>query len=168
MSPFCKPVILDNNCIVNFYFAESLKSILTLWPPGTFKIPERVLAEASNWHEHGKEVCQIIKELTDARIVEIIIINDHSDEEVSAYIQLKLAPPVLGSGEAESIAIASTRNYIIATDDLVATERCKIMFPSIEVITTADIFKMAKSDDLLKESQVDRIWKLIRKKRTKV
>ena len=167
MSPFRSSIILDNNCISNFFYAESLKAILTFWPPGTFKIPQRVLNEASNWHKHGKEVCQIIKELTDNGVIEIININDDSDAEVNAYVQLRLAVPVLGEGESESIAIASNRNYIVATDDEIATERCNKMFPSIEVITTADIFKMAKSDGLLEESQIDEIWKLIKRKRNK-
>jgi len=167
MSPFCKPVILDNNCISNFHYAESLKSILALWPAGTFKIPQHVVAEAARWHEHGEEVCKIIKELADSCIVEIISIDDKSDDEVNAYMQLKLAAPVLGDGESESIAIASNRNHIVATDDGIATERCNTMFPSVEVITTADIFKMAKSDGLLQESQINKMWRLIKQKRRK-
>lgn len=167
MSPFHKPVILDNNCVSNFYYADSLRLILTLWPPGTFKIPLRVYNEASNWRQHGKEVCDIIRELADNNVIEIVNIDDDSDAEVNCYIQLRLAAPVLGEGESESIAIANSREYIIATDDRLATERCKGLFPSVEVVTTADILKMAKSDGLLKESEIDQIWKLIKLKRSK-
>jgi len=167
MSPFHKPVILDNNCISNFYYADSLRSILTLWPRGTFKIPLRVHNEASNWRKHGKEVCDVIRELADNNIIEIVDINDDSDTEVGCYMQLMLAAPVLGAGESESIAIAKSRKYIVATDDGLATERCKDLFPSVEVITTADILKMAKSDGLLKESEINQMWELIRLKGSK-
>lgn len=167
MSPFQKPVILDNNCISNFYDAESLELLLNLWPPGTFKITQHVLTEAGNWYEHGKEVCQIINKLTDSGIIEIITIDDDSEDEVNAYMQLKLVPPVLGSGESESIAIANNRNFIMATDDRIATKRCNEMFSSVDIVTTADIFKMAKSDGLLNEHQVNKMWKSIRTKQTK-
>jgi predicted nucleic acid-binding protein len=167
MSPFHKPVILDNNCISNFYYANSLRSILTLWPPGTFKIPLRVYNEASNWPEHGKEVGGIIRELADNNVIEIVNINDDSDAEVNYYIQLRLVAPVLGEGESESIAIAKSREYVVATDDGLATERCKDLFPSVVVVTTADVLKMAKSDGLLKESEINQMWKLIRLKGSK-
>jgi len=39
---------------------------------------------------------------------------------------------------------------------------CKEIFPSVHVVTTADILKMAKSDGLLRESQVNEMWRLIR------
>jgi len=167
MSPFHKPVIIDNNCISNFYYADSLRLILTLWPPGTFKIPLRVYNEASNWRQHGQEVCNILKELADNKVIEIVTIDDNSDTEVNHYIQLRLTAPVLAAGESESIAIAKSRGYIVATDDRLATERCKSLFPSVEVVTTADILKMAKSDGLLKKSEIDQMWKLIKLKRSK-
>ena len=167
MSPFHKPVILDNNCISNFYNAEALKLILNLWPPGTFKIPSRVYQEASSWPEHGEEVCGIVKELADKNVIEIVEINDDSETEIKYYIQLKLAAPVLGEGESEAIAIAKSREYIVATDDGQATERCRNLFPSVEVVTTGDILKMAKSDGLLAESQIKHMWKLIKSKKSK-
>jgi predicted nucleic acid-binding protein len=167
MSPLHKPVVLDNNCINNFYNADSLRLILNLWPPGTFKIPFRVYNEASNWREHGEEVCGIIRELTDNNVIEVVNINDHSETEVKYYIQLRLAAPVLGEGESEAIAIAKSREYIVATDDGQATERCRNLFPSVEVVTTGDILKMAKSDGLLEESQIKHMWKLIKLKESK-
>lgn len=167
MSPFNKPVILDNNCVSNFYYADSLRFMLTLWPPGTFKIPLRVFKEASNWRQHGKEVCDILTELADNNTIEIVNIDDDSEAEVNCYIQLRLVAPVLGEGESESIAIANNREYIIATDDSLATERCHGMFPSVEVVTTADIFKMVKSDGLLEETEINEMWRLIKLKRSK-
>ena len=166
MSPFHRPVILDNNCISNFYYADSLRSILSLWPPGTFKIPSRVLKEASNWRKHGKEICDVITELAEKETIQLVNIDDTSDTEVGCYMQLMLGAPVLGAGESESIAIAESRNYVVATDDGLATERCKELFPSVEVITTADVLKMAKSDGLLKESEIIQMWKLIKLKRS--
>ena len=166
MSPFPKNVILDNNCISNFYLAESLKQVLHFWP-GIFKIPKRVLEEASRWPEHGSEVCQTIEELVADGIVEIIGIDEESDVETDAYIRLRINTIVLGEGESESIAIASNKDCIIATDDRVAMERCHELFPAIQVITTADIFKMAKRDGMLSQYQINEFWDLIKEKRSK-
>ncbi len=82
-------------------------------------------------------------------------------------MQLRLKGPILGQGESEAIAMATSQNHIVATDDQIATERCKEIFPSVEVVTTADILKMANSDSLLRESQIDEMWKLIKLKRSK-
>jgi len=162
MSPFSKPVILDNCCISNFQTAGVLKLILSLWLPGIFKIPQRVLNEAGDWKEHGKEVMQTINELRDAKIIEIVNIEEDSEEEINAYIKLRLSAPVLGEGESESMAIAYNRDYIVATDDGIATEFCQILFPSINIITTAQILNMGKTDGLITKSQVDHIWTAIK------
>lgn len=167
MSPFSKPVILDNDCVSKFYRSGSLELILNLWPFRVFIIPQRVLTEASNWREHGQDVCRIIDKLRDARIIEVVEINDQSEEELKAYIQLRLMGPRLGEGESESIAIASGRGYIVATDDGTATRQCKEIFPGIEVVTTAKVLDMAVADGLLTQSQVNEIWRLIRLNETK-
>ena len=167
MSPFQKPVVLDNNCVSNFQNAESLETILTLWPFKGFLIPQRVLKEAENWPAQGAEVCRILNKLHEGNIIEIITINEESEEELDAYLKLRLKGPALGEGESESIAMAMTRGYIVATDDQIATEHCHQVFPSIEVITTADILKMAKADGLLKQSQINRMWRLIKEKQSK-
>lgn len=164
MSPFTKSIILDNNCISNFYLAESLKQILRLWPK-IFKISQRVLKEANNWPIHGLQVCETIEELVSDGIVEIISIDEESEIELNAYIKLRLQAIILGEGESEAIAIASNRNLIVATDDQVATIKCHELFPNIQVITTADIFKMAKSDGLLSQSQVNVFWDKIKSER---
>mgnify|MGYP001603964724 CR=1 FL=1 len=167
MSPFSKLVILDNNCISNFYLAGSLESVLILWPFKVFVVPQRVVKEAGNWREHGEAVCRILHSLSAKGIIEIVAINEESEEETGAYALLRLNAWSLGQGESESIAMASHRGYIVATDDRLATECCRKIFPSVEVVTTGDILKMGKSDGLLKESQIEKMWKLIKQKRAK-
>jgi predicted nucleic acid-binding protein len=162
MSPFHKPVILDNNCICNFFFAGCLRSTLIFWPAGTFKIPQRVLNEARNWHKHGQEVCRILEELIDTGFIEIIEINENSEKETDSYIHLRLESPMLGQGESESIAIAWHRNYMVATDDVLATRRCHELYSAVQVITTAELFNMAMVDGLFRESQIIEMWKLIK------
>ncbi len=167
MSPFSKLVILDNNCISNFYLAESLELVLTLWPYKVFVVPDRVVTEAKRWREHGEAVCRILNNLTARHVIEIVTINEESEEETGAYALLRLKAWALGQGESESIAMASQRGYIVATDDKIATECCKEIFPRVGVITTADILKMGKSDCLLKQSQIENMWELIKQKRAK-
>ena len=167
MSPFSKLVILDNNCISNFYLAESLELVLTIWPYKVFVVPQRVVKEAGNWREHGEAVCRILDKLTAGHVIEIVTINEESEEETGAYALLRLNAWSLGQGESESIAMASNRGYIVATDDKIATECCRKIFPSVGVITTADILKMGKSDGLLKQSRIENMWELIKQKRPK-
>jgi predicted nucleic acid-binding protein len=162
MSPFHKPIILDNNCISNFFFAGCLRSLLIFWPAGTFKIPQRVLNEARNWREHGKEVCRTLEELRDTGFIEIIEVDENSEKETDAYMHLRLEQPMLGQGESESIAIACHRYFAVATDDVLATRRCHELYPEVQVITTAEIFNMARVDGLFQEYQITEMWKLIR------
>lgn len=52
----------------------------------------------------------------DSNVVEIVTIDDSSDDGVSAYIRLRLTALVLGEGESKSIAMANDRNYIFGED----------------------------------------------------
>ena len=167
MSPFTKIVILDNDCVSNLFLAESLELVLSLWAYKVFVVSEGVITEAGNWPKYGDNVCRILNELRDKNIIEVLTVDDGSEEEVNALMLLRLKKPFLGLGESESIAIAKNRDFIVATDDQLATERCQVLFDSIEVVTTGDILKMAVADGLLEKSKVNEMWRLIREKRSK-
>lgn len=158
MSPFALPVILDNCCISNFFTAGILKSILTLWPAGTFIIPQRVLNEAKAWKQHGQEVVDIIQELLNSGMISLVEIDEDSEEEIEAYINLRLTGPKLGEGESEVIAIAYNRGYIAATDDGLAREYCSELFPSLKVLTTAQILNKGLVDRLITQAIINEIW----------
>ena len=167
MSPFKKPLIIDNDCISNFQLAHVLEKVLKFWPSGNIKIPQRVLSEARAWRQHGVEVCEIIEMLNASGNVELMTIDDNSEEETSAYLELRLKQPGLGAGESESIAIAKCRNYIVASDDGVATTKSKQLFPDVIIVTTADVLKMAQKDGFLKYTEIDLIWDTIKSERAK-
>jgi predicted nucleic acid-binding protein len=95
-----------------------------------------------------------------------VIVRHHPNyHRNDVYAQLRLHGPLLGEGESESIAIARARNYIVATDDSRATEECREIFPDLEIVTTNQILRMAKEDGLLKQQQINEMWRLIRIRR---
>ena len=165
MSPFKKPVIIDTDCISNLFSTGQLERFLKFWICGQFLVPDRVFNELHKWPAHGVEVCRIIHRLAEAGQVSIISIDENSEAETSAYLELRMRHPVLGQGESEVIAIARARNYIVATNDTVARARCKEVFPDIEVINTLGIIRMAKDDGLISLGEVDAIWNKIREQR---
>lgn len=165
MSPFAKSVILDNDCISNFQIAGVLEKFLRFWSPGNLNIPQRVLNEARAWPEHGSKVCEIIERLANEGQVNIIDIDDTSEEEISAYMELRMREPVLGEGESECMAIAKNRNYIVVSNDTTAREHCNTVFPEVEIVNTLGMIKMAKDDGLIPLGEVGIIWDKIRKER---
>jgi len=167
VSPFSKPVIIDNDCISNFQVAGVLEDILCLWPPGTFKIPGRVVGEAQRWMQHGAKVCEILKKLSGSGQIEVVDIDDDSDEEVSTYMALVMNAPCLGQGESESIAIAKNRGYIFASDDRLAKEKCNGLCPNVKTIGTIDILFMARSDGLAETREVNPIWEKIQRNKSR-
>jgi predicted nucleic acid-binding protein len=167
MSPFSRPLIIDNDCISNFQLAHILERVLRFWPPGSLKIPQRVLSEARAWRQHGTDVCEILERLNTLSTIELITIDENSEEETSAYMELRLKQPGLGAGESESIAIAKCRNFIVASDDGVATARSQELFPMVKIVTTAGVLKMAQNDGFLSFTEIHLIWEMIKRERLK-
>ncbi|MCK4221831.1 MAG: hypothetical protein KAX25_03090, partial [Dehalococcoidia bacterium] len=116
MSPLRRPVILDNDVISRLFAAGALRQILELWPKGTFLVTGRVLDEVRKWRARGQELSGLLEEMESDGILEVVAVDESSEEEAEAYMRLALQNK-LGRGETASIAIASNRGFDLATDD---------------------------------------------------
>lgn len=163
MSPFKKPVILDNDVISRLYSAGALRRALEVWPKRAFYIAEHVENEARQWSAKGRELVELLKALMADNILVSTSIDESSEEEIWTYARLQLEKK-LGRGESASIAIAHHRGFDIATDDEIARDVCKAMCPSVSIFGTGDLLNMAVRDRLITRFEADSIKVRIRRK----
>jgi len=162
MAPPTKPIIIDNDVISRLFISGCLHRLLAIWPRGSFYITEQVVSEAQRWPSRGNELITVLNDLNLQGTIIFTVINESSNEEISAYTELQLLKR-LGRGESASIAIASHRGYDLAIDDGVAKEICKELFPSITVYGTSSLLNMAVSDGLVTRRECDSIFARIRR-----
>ncbi|MBM3173302.1 MAG: hypothetical protein FJZ85_06315 [Chloroflexi bacterium] len=163
MSPFIKPVILDNDVISRLYSVRALRRALEIWPKPTFYITEQVQDEAGRWPTKGRELVNLFQNLIADGILRALSIDESSEDEIWTYAKLQLEYK-LGRGESASIAIAHHRSFDIATDDEVARDICKSICPSVSTFGTGDLLNMAVQDGLITRSEADSIQAEIRRK----
>jgi hypothetical protein len=156
MSPFERPVIIDNDVISRLYSAGILRKVLELWKRGTFYVVVQVLEEGKRWPAEGHKLGLLLAELLKERIITKVCIDDDSEEEINIYAQLILRGK-LGKGESASIAIACNRGYNLASDDAMAKDECRKISRLVDTFTTRRILETAVMDGLLSQSEVDLI-----------
>ncbi len=148
MSPVTKPIIIDNDVISRLYSAGALRRALEIWPKRSFCITQQVIDEAGKWPAKGKDLVLLIEYLIACENLMLISIDDSSEEEIATYAKLLLQNK-LGRGESASIAIASRRGFDIATDDGIAIDSCRTMYPYVSILGTGDLLNMAVQDGLM-------------------
>jgi len=162
MSPFKKPVVLDNDVISRLYSAGALRRALEIWPKSSFHVTEQVIKEAREWRSEGQSLVALLKALEAEETLVFVSIDESSEEEIWAYARLQLEKK-LGRGESASIAIACHRGFDIATDDSVAADTCKAMNPSVSILGTGALLNMAVQDGLMTQNEVNAIQAKIRR-----
>ncbi|MBM3119790.1 MAG: hypothetical protein FJ006_09665 [Chloroflexi bacterium] len=163
MSPFTKPVILDNDVISRLYSAGALRRALEVWPKRSFCITQQVIDETGKWPSKGADLVALLEDLIASENLVSISIDDSSEEEIWTYAELLLQNK-LGHGESASIAIASHRGFDIATDDEIARNVCKATCPSVSIFGTGDLLNIAVRDSLMSREEADSIQAKIRRK----
>jgi len=163
MSPFNKPVILDNDVISRLYSAGALRRALEVWPKRSFYITQQVIDEAGKWPAKGADLVAILEDLIANENLVSISIDDSSEEEIMAYAKLQLENK-LGRGESASIAIAFHREFDIATDDGIARGICDAMCHSVSIFGTGDLLNIAVRDGLMSREEANSIQAEIRRK----
>ena len=162
MSPFNRPLVLDNDVVSRLYSAGALARVLGIWPKGTFCITGQVLQEASRWPGRGQHLIALLTQMNVDGTICVVTLDESSGEEISMYANLLLGRR-LGLGESASIAIACHRGYDIATDDGLAREACKAVNSSIAVFGTGDLLKLAVRDGLITQGESNSINATIRR-----
>lgn len=161
MSPFKKPIVLDNDVISRLFSAQALRRALEIWPKHTFHVTDRVLDEARQWRAKGQELEAILRDLESKGIIIFICIDESSEAEVAMYAQLRLGQ-ALGQGESSSIAIAQCRDMDIATDDSIARQVCRTMAPSVSIFGTGDLLNAAVREGIMTQKEKNLIQETMR------
>ena len=163
MSPFEKPIILDNDVVSRLYTSGALRRVLAVWPKRIFHITEQVLDEAKKWRAHGQELVGLLEDLMAEGTLVFTSIDDSSEEEIWAYAKLQLESK-LGRGESASITIAHYRGFDFVTDDGTAKDVCSSVCPGVSLFGTGDLLNMAVRDGLMSQSEVNSIQAAIRRR----
>ena len=165
--PLTEPMFFDTDCISAFLWVQE-ESILAQMYPGQIYIPRQAYDELSvPAVSHLKRRIDCLIRDGKAKVVDI-------DTETEAYsIYCELAEPsakkkkLLGRGEAACLALAKTKNGIIASNNFRDIWEYVTKF-NLHHVTTGDIMVEAFRGGLITEDQANTIWEGMLKKRRKL
>ncbi|NLM36966.1 MAG: hypothetical protein GX202_02420 [Firmicutes bacterium] len=160
-------LFFDNDCLAAFLWVQREDLLLKLYP-GKIVVPQPVYDELSY------PGIAILKARIDYLIfngqVHVEPINVGSDA-YSLYYQLTVQPqgvqPIIGKGEAASIALAKLNKGIVASNNLKDISFYINKF-HLKHITTGDILLEALVKGFITEVEGNKIWALMLAKRRKL
>ena len=153
----------DTDCLSSFLWVREESIILNIFT-GRIVIPKVVMDELSSVEHLYANLQSYIRSGRVA--VEDITVGD---EAYGYYEKFTLHPDKgyrpIGNGEAAALALAKTKNGIVASNNLRDVKKY-VESLDIKHITTADILCEALKRGLIDETQGNRIWaKMIAKRR---
>ncbi|MCP5098743.1 MAG: hypothetical protein GY943_24595 [Chloroflexi bacterium] len=136
-------MILDACCVMNLYASGKMEGIISSITESVAVTVYVMDVEALTVYEKSKSMSPDKKELIDLQpfLDEgcLFLADLDSNEEKLAFIQF--AALRLDDGEAMTLAIASSRNWAVATDDRAAQRIIKIQHKHIQTISTPEIIR---------------------------
>lgn len=132
--------ILDCCSLVNLYAGwgglSELKTLDYSW-----FVSEAVLAEAQHVGEYSPEgeIIRVQLDLSavlDAKV--IAPVKPESDQEIADYVSFAME---LDDGEAQSLAVAKHRGFVLLTDDKKAIRMARLPDINVQVLTTPQIIR---------------------------
>jgi len=134
-------LMLDACCVMTLYASGRMDDVLRSIPPSV-TVAAYVYEEEALFIYAGPEddVRREREPITLEPLVEaglLAIVSLESADEILAYVNLSSR---LDDGEAATIAIASTRNWMVATDDKKAIGVLET-YERLQVVTTPDLLK---------------------------
>jgi predicted nucleic acid-binding protein len=149
---FVSGVVLDNTVISSFHTAGALSDVLRL-RGGLWIVPFQVREEAGDWPGEGMRVVLLLDSLEASGVISFA--SPEPGVEGALFAQLRRTR---GKGESAAIAIAHSRNFVVATDDRRAIGSCQSLNPAVSTIRTEGILRAAVNDRLMTLGEARRIW----------
>jgi predicted nucleic acid-binding protein len=142
-------VIFDNCVLSNFALSEAVHIIRKLYENTSF-VTNFVVAENMKGIIRGySELTKIREALREGWLKEVTL---EGQEEKKLFESLSVS---LGLGEASSLAVAKTRGFIFACDDMVARREAQLL--NIKLTGTLGILIKAVKRRLINQKEADRI-----------
>lgn len=162
-----KPLFFDTDCLSAFLWVNN-QSLLAQLYPGRIVIPNEVYVELSNpTIPHLKNRVDSLIKNKEAIIEDIQV----DTEEYRLYRKMTYSREsgykIIGSGEAASIALAKVRGGIVASNNLRDIKEYVSEY-NLQYKTTGDIMKEALEKGLITETEGNKLWQDMLKKRRKL
>jgi predicted nucleic acid-binding protein len=142
-------VIFDNCVLSNFALSEAVHIIRKLYENTSF-VTNFVVAENMKGIIKGySELTKIREAIREGWLKEVTL---EGQEEKKLFESLSVS---LGLGEASSLAVAKTRGFIFACDDMVARREAQLL--NIKLTGTLGILIKAVKRRLINQKEADRI-----------
>jgi hypothetical protein len=124
-------------------------------------ISEAVLSEAQHINEYSGEgeLIRVPLNLSDAVGSEVVAsVKPESDQEIEDYVSFAME---LDDGEAQSLALAKHRGFVLLTDDKKALRIAKRPDVNVGILTTPQVVRLWSELDLANAARVPQVIKRV-------
>lgn len=151
-----KTTVIDTCCLLNLYASQFLHEIVSAALERVL-IPRGVLSESlyirQICNEEPEQLIPLAVDVNPFLQKRVLVATDLAGEaERQRFVQLA---GIIDDGEAESLAIASIRNFILATDDRRAIRVAQEL--GVGIITTPDLVKKWVAEISPESEQIVRV-----------
>jgi predicted nucleic acid-binding protein len=132
------PLVADSSTVINLVATGTAAELISALP-NRIVVVDVVPAELETGRPLGHRACDGLKELIDAKLIDVVTLDD--DEGMELFERLVVGPAVetLDDGEAATIAYAVTRGATALIDERKAMRICHERFSSLRVACTMDV-----------------------------
>ncbi len=148
-------IILDACCIINLFASQQMRAILETIPKNlsvaAYVKDHEVLNIYSGPIDNVQETSQSIdlQPFIDNKL--LLLVDIETEDEQNAYVNFAER---LDDGEAVTGAIASSRNWAIATDDSASVKLFQSSIPHLALVSTLDLVKYWADTDKRNEELI--------------
>lgn len=147
-----KYAILDTSVLINLVHSEHVHAILERFQ---YKcaITHEVKLEIDRGKKTNRISSVIVDDLVNEKIIESLELTQESFRKFLMLVSLPRSASV-GDGEASTIALADEVHGIVCVDDKKASKACGEYFPSLDRMSSVDLFFEIKLDSAFGESHL--------------
>lgn len=147
MSKSSTHIVADASVVINLIASHFAHEILRALPQ-RMVVVDLVLNELNEGPKKGKSDVGMINSLIDSNLMRVVSLGEVG-EQIFEQLVIGIANETLDDGEAASIGYAYEHSLRIAVDERKARRRCMEQFPSLDLISTIDLFKNIHVQDAL-------------------
>lgn len=130
-------LVADSSTVINLVATRTAAKVLAALP-NRVVVVDTIPAELETGRRFGRKACDGLRELADAKIVEIVTLDDAG---MAFFEELVVGPAAetLDDGEAATIAYALAHGSTALIDERKAMRICRQRFPHLQVACTLDV-----------------------------
>jgi predicted nucleic acid-binding protein len=131
-------IVADSSTVINLVATRKAPALISALP-NRIVVVDVIPAELETGRPHGRRTCDGLKELIEAKLVDVVTLDDEGAMEFFEQLVVGPAVETLDDGEAATIAYAVTRGATALIDERKAMRICRERFSSLRVACTMDV-----------------------------